>query len=71
MKFKKHNISKTKYNVNRKIVKYTTFIMPLFIFTLIIFTFIFKKEKKTFITIELTNLDLEFIVDGWGRVFGV
>ena len=31
----------------------------------------FQKGKKTFITIELTNLDLEFIVDEWDRVFGV
>ena len=37
-------------------------------FILTTFTLIFK-EKMTFITLELSNLELGFRVDGWGRIF--
>ena len=47
----------------KEVVKYTTFIILLFMFTLINFTLIFKEEKNTFITIGLTNLDLKIRVE--------
>ena len=45
----------------------TTFIVLLFMYTLIIFILTFK----TLILLGLTNLDLEFRVQGWSKVFGI
>ena len=40
----------------------------MFILTIFILTF---KERNTFITIWLTNLDLGFRVKGWDMIFGM
>ena len=42
----------------------TTFIVPLFMFTLTTFTFI-CNESKIFIPLRLTNLNLEFRIEGY------
>ena len=45
--------------ISWEITKNTTSIVPLFLFTLITFTLIFKRKKEIYNLIGLTNLDLD------------
>ena len=52
-------------HLKKKFVTNTTFILPLFMSTLITYILTFNEWKKTFIPLKLTNLDLEFRVERW------
>ena len=54
-----------------EIFKNTTFIVPLFMFTLTNFTLTFNEGEMTFITLKLTIIDLGFRVEGRGMVFRI